>query len=469
MNSSHRICFALVLLLFTPMLLAQETPASMPKSDSVSYLPADKNAYRHFAAEVETMLHRDILDPWYPRSIDNVHGGFNADFARDWSPLPSHGKFSVFQGRMTWVAAQVVLRRPALREQYLPYVRHGADYLANVMWDKQDGGFFWGLNDDGSISPSFTDHKHLYGISFCIYGLTAAFQATHDARDLELAQRAFRWIDEHAHDAKNGGYFEWLARNGTPLQAEPYAAVVSTVPPGGFPVGYKSMNTHIHLLESFTELLRIWPDPTLRARVAELQHLVRDVITVQPGAMNLFFTNSWRAVPENDSYGHDAEVTYLLDEASEALASSGAPLSAADRERTDKVGRMLMDHALAYGWDEARGGLYQSGPFMGKPADLLKEWWAQMESLNTLLLLHERYGRTTDVYWKAFQLQWHWIQHYQLDHEFRGEYELIKPDGTPVSTTKGKIWKAAYHESRALMNVNERLQHLAAAGSLPAH
>ena len=192
----------------------QESAA--PKPDMIDYLPANKSAYQHFATETETMLHKDVLNLWYPRSIDSVHGGFNADFARDWSPLPSQGKFSVFQGRMTWVAAQVTLRRPALREQYLPYVRHGADYLADVMWDKKDGGFYWGLADDGSISPVFTDHKHLYGISFCIYGLAAAYQATHNARDLELAQRAFHWTDEHAHDTRNGGYFEWLERDGTP-------------------------------------------------------------------------------------------------------------------------------------------------------------------------------------------------------------------------------------------------------------
>ncbi len=456
-----RICLLFTLLLVIPALHAQSTPMHNANSDSVTYLPAGKAAYQRFAAETEKMLDDDVLDVWYPRSLDNIHGGFHSDFARDWSPLPSGGKFSVFQGRMTWVAAQVVLRRPALRAQYLPYVRHGADYLANVMWDKQDGGFYWGLSDDGSISPVFTDHKHLYGISFCIYGLAAAYQATHDARDLELAQRAFRWTDEHAHDAKNGGYFEWLTRSGTPLQADPYAATVSNVPPGGFPIGYKSMNTHIHLLESFTELLRVWPDATLRSRVAELQHLVRDVITVEPGAMNLYFTNAWRPVPEEDSYGHDVEVTYLLHEASDALSNAGAPLSPAEQEHTEKVGRMLVDHALTYGWDDANGGLYHSGPFAGRPNDFLKEWWVQMESLNALLLLHERYGRTTDVYWKAFQLQWHWIQRYQLDHEFHGEYELIKTDGTPVSTTKGKIWKAAYHESRALMNVNERLQRLA--------
>ncbi len=329
---------ALASLLLVPVLYAQHTSLSMPKPDPITYLPMSKAAYRHFAAETENMLHEDVLDVWYPRSIDNVHGGFNADFARDWSALPSHGKFSVFQGRMTWVAAQVVLRRPVLSEQYLPYVHHGADYIANVLWDKQDGGFFWGLADDGSISPLFTDSKHLYGIAFCIYGLAAAYQATHDAHDLELAQRAFRWTDEHARDAISEGYFEWLTRSGTPIQAEPYAAVVTTISPADFPVGYKSMNTHIHLLEAFTELLRVWPDPTLRSRVAELQHLVRDVITVQPGTMNLYFTNAWQAVPEHDSYGHDVEGTYLIDEADEVLAQAGAPPTAAERERTEKVG-----------------------------------------------------------------------------------------------------------------------------------
>ncbi len=409
------------------------------------------------------MLQTEILAQWYPRSIDPIHGGFNADFARDWSPLPSHGKFSVSQGRMTWVAAQVVLSRPAQREQYLPYVRHGADYLRDVLWDKQEGGFFWGLNDDGSISPSFTDNKQLYGISFGIYGLAGAYAATHDQADLALAKEAFRWTDRHAHDAKNGGYFEWLTRAGEPMQAEPYEAVVRSLPGTDFPIGYKSMNTHIHLLESFTELLKVWPDPTLRARVQELQHVVRDLVTVQPGAMNLYLTNDWRAVPDHDSYGHDVEATYLMQETEDTLSKAGARPSAAERERTEKVGRMLVDHALAYGWDSAHGGLYHSGPFMGKPADLLKEWWVQMESLNSLLLLHERYGKTTDVYWKAYQLQWHWIQTYQVDHEFHGEYELIKADGMPLSTVKGRIWKASYHESRALMNVRERLEHLAAA------
>jgi hypothetical protein len=38
------------------------------------------------------------------------------------------------------------------------------------------------------------------GMSFCLYGAAAAYQATQDPKALELAQRSYRWIDEHAHD-----------------------------------------------------------------------------------------------------------------------------------------------------------------------------------------------------------------------------------------------------------------------------
>ena len=439
-----------------PTAVHAQNPESAAKApDHFNYLPPGREAYLHYANEINTTLQRDILDVWFPRTIDNEHGGFYSDFTRDWQRSQSHGKFSVFQGRMTWIAAQVAMRRPELRDQYIPYVKHGVDYLQNVLWDKQYGGFYLGLDDEGKISPEFTDGKHLYGMSFAIYGLAAAYQATHDPAALALAQEAFRWIDKHSHDPVNQGYFEALHRDGTPYQAELYDPIIHNSMLGGFPLGYKSMNTHIHLLESFTQLYEVWKDDTLRQRVDELLHVVRDKVAVQPGVMNLYFTNDWRPVPDYDSYGHDVETTYLIHEAAGVL---GKP---SDQE-TERVGRMLADHSYAYGWDEEHGGLYESGPFVGKPADLGKEWWGQMESLNTLLLLHEKYGAQTDVYWRRFQQQWQYIQRYQIDAQYHGIYNMIKPDGTPTNTAKGSIWKAAYHDGRALLNVSERLQRLAA-------
>lgn len=206
----------------------QRSPSSA--SRSTTFVKAARPNYLKFADETEAMLRRDVLGVWFPRTVDSDHGGFRSNFARDWRPTTSQGKFSVFEGRMTWVAGQVAVRRPELRDQFLPMARHGVKYLSNVLWDRQDGGFFWGLEDDGKISSYYTDGKHLYGLSFALYGAAGAEQATGDPQALELAQRAFRWMDDHAHDTSNGGYFEWLTRDGKPIQAHPETGKVEFLP-----------------------------------------------------------------------------------------------------------------------------------------------------------------------------------------------------------------------------------------------
>ena len=240
------------------------------------------------------------------------------------------------------------------------------------------------------------------------------------------------------------------------VTGNPDAVTLHAIPLGSFPIGYKSMNTHIHLLESFTQLYEVWQDDTLRQRLEELLALTRDRICVQPGVMNLYFTNDWRPIPDPDSYGHDVETAYLMLEAENVLGHGHDP-------RTEHMAKQLVDHALANGWDEIYGGFFQDGTTFGKPESRLKEWWVEMEGLNSLLLMHEEYGRDTDVYFKAFQRQWQFIKDYQTDSQFHGVYEMIGPNGVPTNADKGRIWKAAYHDGRALLNVTERLHKLADA------
>lgn len=455
-----RYCTLLLTASFVPFAFSQQPPATATTTLGTN-LPAATDSYRQYAAAAESMLHHDVLDPWYPRAIDNEHGGFYADFDRQWHRLPSHGKFSVFQGRMTWTAATIAERRPALKAQYLPYVRHGVAYLHDTMWDRQYGGFYWGLGDDGQPVAQFGDGKHMYGISFCVYALAAAYKVDSNPATLAFAQQAFAWIEEHAHDDMHGGYYEWLTREGKPILVPRYTATLEFRYGADSPVGYKSMNTHIHMLEAYTELYSVWKDTRLRQRVQELLAIVRDKVTVQPGAMNLYFTPDWQAIPDHDSYGHDVEATYLMQEAADTLGQSTDP-------HTRAVGRMLVDHALAYGWDKDKGGLFHSGAAFGKPDDLLKEWWVQVESLNALLLMHQLYGAQDDRYWKAFQEQWSYIRTYQVDPQFGGEYNLVKPAGQPLSFNKGSMWKGAYHDGRALMNVSDRLRAMS-GDSLPSH
>lgn len=436
------------------MLFSMVNCAAQSLSEAAQVKP-DAATYRRLANEVDDALQHHVLAQWYPRSIDKEHGGFHADFDRSWRWQPSEGKFSVFEGRMTWVAAQAVLHEPSQKEKYLPAVRQGVSFLKNVQWDKEKGGFFWGLDDEGKITPHFGDGKHLYGVAFGIYGAAAAYRATQDPQALELAKQGFLWADEHGHDSLNGGYFESLDREGRPLPPRIVAGHVEENVIG--PIGFKSMNTHIHLMEAYTELYQVWPDARLRARLEELLAIVRDRICVAPGAMNLFFTDAWQPLPGHDSYGHDVETAYLMLETDAVLHGKAS-------EKTEVMAKMLVDHALAYGWDEKNGGMVREGGSYTPQEDLLKEWWVQCEDLNALLMMHERYGQSSPVYFKRFVQQWEFIKAHTIDGVQGGLFNLTEADGRPIKDAKGSIWKGAYHDSRAFWNVRERLRKLAADG-----
>lgn len=419
--------------------------------------PVEAKEYLRLSGEVEANLRQHILAKWFPKAVDRERGGFYQNFAEDWSRGENNDRGIVYQSRLTWVAAQAALRYPAEAETYRGHARHGLSFLADTLWDtEKGGGFLWSLTGTWAERGG---EKHAYGVAFGIYASCAVYQATGDAAALDLARRAYAWLEKHAHDPKSGGYFEALTRDGKPILEPPSSSGRSTTQSDfiGTHYGYKSMNTHIHLLEAFTALYEIWPDPALRVRLQEVFHIVRDRIAVEPGCLNLYFTPAWRPIPDHDSFGHDVETAYLLVEAASALGMGG------DAE-TWRVARSLVDHALAYGWDTESGGFYETGTAFGPPLDTSKIWWTQAEGLNALLLMHERFGPETPRYWEAFARQWAFIQKRQTDPRHGGWYPTVTRDGKPLpGQKKSDRWTEGYHQGRALLTVSAALRQLAGA------
>jgi cellobiose epimerase len=404
--------------------------------------------------KIDALL-RDELKHWYPAALDRDLGGFHQDFARDWSPRPDENRFLVYQSRMTWTAAAFARYAPEHRDEYAGYVGYGVAYLDRTMRDAEQGGFHWTLGPRGEVEPKFGDEKHVYGTSFALYAASTAYEVTHDPVALKVARDAFDWLEANAHDAEHGGYIEALTRAGKPILA-PGRGRTDRL---GVYYGFKSMNSHIHLLEALAEFHRVEKTPKVKERLAETLAVVRDRIAVEPGALNLYLTRDWRATPAHDSFGHDVETAYLLVEASESLNGH------AD-DRTWKVARSLIDHALDHGWDEANGGFYDKGDvFAGNAYDTTKVWWTQAEGLNALLLMHTKFGRETDRYGKAFLKQWSFIEAHQLDPQFGGWFGETTREGKWLGDgRKASQWKANYHTSRAMMNVVTMLRALETSG-----
>lgn len=416
--------------------------------------PIGPEQARSLRRAIEKDLTDELTRRWYPVSLDRARGGFHQNYARDWSPLPDANAFLVYQARMVWTAAAFAEFAPERKEEYLGYARHGLDFLDRGMRDSEQGGFHWILGADGKVDAKLGTEKHLYATTFVIYAGSKLREVGGDERALQVARDAFDWLETHAHDAQHGGYHEALARDGTPiLTYDPAAPIAKRLDRMSQYYGFKSMNAHIHMLEAVAELARVDDRPVVKERLRELLHVVRDRIAVEPGALNLFLTPDWRAIPGHDSFGHDIETAYLLVEASEVLGDES------EMEPTWRMARLLVDHALDWGWDAEYGGFYDKGEsFNGAAFGLDKVWWTQAEGLNALLLLHRKYGGETDRYGKTFLQQWDFITKHLIDPEHGGWFEATTREGKLIGDgRKAQQWKANYHTGRALMNVARML------------
>lgn len=414
------------------------------------------------ADQMEYSLKNELLKPWYPASIDTMYGGFISAFNYDFTLAKDQDKMIVTQARHVWTNAKAAEFYPEVK-YFKDGAAHGFNFLKDVMWDKEYGGFYTLTDREGNIKSTI---KEAYGNAFGIYALAAYYQESHDSSALNLARQAFRWLDNHAHDSKYKGYYQHLNRDGTIIKRE--ASVASTSD-----LGYKDQNSSIHLLEAFTELYQVWPDDVLRVRLQEMLFLIRDVIMTKKGNLQLFFQPDWTPVSFKDSseasvlkhkyldhvsFGHDVETAYLMLEASHILGLTNDTI-------TKGIAKNALDHALENGWDNNVGGFYDEGYyFKNKDAITIirdsKNWWAQAEGLNTLSLMADAYPNDNHQYYQQFLLLWDYVQTYLIDHVHGDWYEGgLDKEPEKATTQKGHIWKATYHNFRGLDNCIKRLRH----------
>jgi len=404
---------------------------------------------------VERSLEEDIVDVWYPRVIDTEDGGFLTNFDAQWNPGKQQQKGVVAQSRHTWTCARLSERYPDK-----PYLKkaaiEGSRFLLEHFWDDEHGGFFWLIDWQGNAIAEENGYvrKAVYGNAFAVYALAAVYEVTGESHALEGAKRGFQWLEAHAHDKENWGYFNTLTREGAPI----WATKANDYP--------KGQNTTIHLLEAFTELYKIWPDAQLKLRIEELKDLLLELVIDPRGYLVQFFDETWMPVSfvglpreqyekvafwDHVSFGHDVETAYLLWEADHVTEGG-------DEARVLEMGKRMLDHTLNNGWDPNTGSIPDGAfYFQGEDPCIVvrpeRTWWAQAELLNALLMFGKFYPQDPQDYIGKAEQVWAYIQKCLIDPENGGWYEH-GIDLNPEAKTwpKSHIWKAAYHNSRALMN-----------------
>jgi len=419
---------------------------------------------KNLSTQLLESLNSNIIKIWYPLTIDTAYGGFLSNFSFDWKPMKMQNKMVVTQTRHLWTLANAAIFLN--NNKLLEHAIHGAKFITTKMWDNKYGGFFDLVDRTGIPLYSQTSPpKTAYGNSFAIYGFTALYKATKDQTYLDWAIKTFRWLDKHAYDNVYGGYFQALTRQGKPIPQN----VVSSELKDKLKI-WKDYNSSIHLLESFSSLYAVWKDSLLRKKLEEMFYIVRDTIVDKRGFLLLHFARDWTHISlksqpvqifrkniyvDHVSFGHDVETAYLLLEAEKTLYGKFS-------EKTLKISKKLVDHAIKYGWDKQKGGFYDAAYYFNTEPEVVnkaKIWWTQAEGLNSLLLFYKLYPNNKS-YYELFKKQWDYIDNYLIDQKYGGWYaEGLDTDSPQVSKPKAWTWKGNYHNVRALINCIKYLEN----------
>jgi len=392
---------------------------------------------RTYIQKAEAELREDILPFWMQHVVDRERGGFHGQISNDLVVDRDASRGALLCSRILWTysAAYRLYHDPP----YLETARWAYHDLLDRFWDEQYGGLFWEIAVDGT--PLRT-RKQIYGQAFGIYGLSEYYRATGDTAALNRAIDLFHLIQKHSYDPEHTGYLEAYTREWQLEQDLRLSDIDMNVA--------KSMNTHLHITEAFTNLMRTWNDEGLRAAQTELLGVMIDhIVDVQTYHTILFFDEQWRRQSDHVSYGHDIEASWLLVEAAEVLGDEA--LLTRTKVLAIEMARATLEEGLG-----ADGGLnYESGPdgFLNTG----REWWPQAEAVVGLINAYQLSGE--ESYLEAAFRSWDFIEAHLVDREHGEWFRAVTRDGqVRLDEPKVSFWKCPYHNARACMETIARLR-----------
>ena len=385
--------------------------------------------------EMRSELENNILPFWMNKMEDNEQGGFYGEITGNDELRPEASKGAILNARILWTfsAAYRLLKKP----EYLKTATRAKRYLIDRFYDPECGGIYWELDYKGN--PLDTK-KQIYAIGFAIYGLSEYARATGDAEALEYAQRLFEVIEQHSFDPVQNGYLEALTRDWQPIEDMRLSDKDENEK--------KTMNTHLHILEPYTNLYRIWKDERLERQLRNLIDVfITRILDPQTGHLNLFFEEDWTNKYRIYSYGHDIEASWLIHEAALVLG---------DETVLKRIEPLIVRIAQAAdeGLNPDGSMIYEN--FLDKQKiDRELHWWVQAENVVGHINLYQHFGDESalDIAARC----WEFIKAKLIDHEHGEWHWSILPDGTVNrKDDKAGFWKCPYHNGRMCMEVIER-------------
>ena len=391
---------------------------------------------QYFKQEIKEELD-NILRYWITYAPDEINGGFAGRIDNENKVHDEAPKGSVLNARILWTfsAAYNATAKP----EYLKMADKAYRYIMEFFIDKEYDGVYWSVDYKG---VPLDTKKQVYAIAFVLYACCEYYKCTKNVAIKTTAIRLYQIIQQYSFDEVKGGYFEAFSRNWQTLEDLRLSDKDANEK--------KTMNTHLHILEAYTNLYRIWPSQEL---ANHQRGLVKDflsyIISPETGHLDLFFDENWNVKGNTISYGHDIEASWLLLEAAESLKDDDLII------RCKEVA-VTLANAAEKGLD-TDGGLW----YEYEPSEHLlvkqKHWWPQAEAMVGFL---NAYQVSKDEKYLQYAFHsWQFIKQFILDKK-NGEWFWGVNEDHSIMKGQDKvgIWKCPYHNFRACLEIIKRLE-----------
>ena len=383
--------------------------------------------------EVYINLTTNILPYWSGKMVDRQNGGFYGRI--DWNDRvhPDDDKGGILNARILWTysSAYRILKDTA----YLNLATRSKDYIMAHFIDKKYGGAYRSVRSDGE--PSDT-RKQIYTQSFFIYGMSEYYRATGDTAALNTARKLFGLLEMRARDTESNGYFEVFTREWQ--RKHDRLIGEKTVN------DEKSMNTHLHIMEAYTNLYRIWPDKQVADRLKNLVEIFLDkIIDKKTSHLKCFLDKNWNSTSTIDSYGHDIESSWLLYEAANLIGDSA--LLTRVRETSIKIA-----DAAAEGLQTDGSMIYEKDHSTGR-INSERSWWPQAETIVGYMNAYELTGNKKYLDYSVNC--WNYTKNHFVDNNSGGWFSTVSESGIGRGDKAG-FWVCPYHNGRMCLEIIER-------------
>jgi mannobiose 2-epimerase len=415
---------------FIPMIFL----LSSPVEEVNSLFTNDMDNLQVLRKEVRTNLTDNLLPFWSEKVKDDINGGYYGKVDANNTVYPGADKGGILNARILWTfsSAYRVLGDTA----YLSIARREKEYIMKHFIDREYGGAYRSVTAAGN--PADT-RKQTYTQAFFIYGLSEYYRITGDKEALKTAQEIYHLFEKYAFDREYNGYYEVFSNN---WQRSHDKLIGETSEKDE-----KSMNTHLHLLEAYANLYRVWPDKDLALRLQNLLNLFLDnIIDKNTSHLICFFDRQWNSTSETDSYGHDIESSWLLYEAAKLLNDPALLIKV-------KSVSMKIVKAASEGLQPDGSMIYETDRSTGH-ANIERSWWVQAEAVTGYLNAYELSG--DKEFLERSVNCWQYIKNHFVDNKNGGWFSSVSYPGGKSSGDKAGFWICPYHNSRMCLEIIER-------------